>query len=201
MERVLTFISTASNSRKQITSNATTLRELKAECRANGINYEGMSFMEGISHTILADDDAQLPTNVKYKDTTTNNLVIMLTNNSKRIKSGTMSRTEMYAFIREKGIAKDIAKKYEKNFTQCSDAELESFISTYNTVSEGSDNQSNLKEAIRILIDALYDDDLISGTTHERVSGCLEQENIVNPVYSTEELADICNRVGNEFDY
>lgn len=200
MERVLTFISTASNSRKQITSNATTLRELKAECRANGINYEGMSFMEGISHTILADDDAQLPTNVKYKDTTTNNLVIMLTNSSKRIKSGAMSRTEMYAFIREKGIAKDVAKKYEKNFTQCSDAELESFISTYNSVSESSNQQSNLKEAIRILADALYDDGFISTDIHEQVCGCLEQENVVNPVYSTEELADIRSALPEEFN-
>lgn len=200
MERVLTFISTASNGRKQITSNATTLRELKAECRANGINYEGMSFMEGISHTILADDDAQLPTNVKYKDTTTNNLVIMLTNNRKRIKSGALSRAEMYAFIREKGIAKDVAKKYEKNFTQCSDAELESFISTYNSVSESSNQQSNLKEAIRILADALCEDDLISTDTHERVCGCLEQENVVNPVYSTEELADIRSALPEEFN-
>ena len=56
--------------------------------RNAGINYEGKDWLEGITKTSPVGDDSLLPTNVNYKGTVTNNLVYMLTNTNKRIRSG-----------------------------------------------------------------------------------------------------------------
>jgi len=51
MERTITAIISNSNDKKVFTSNANTLGELKAEMTAQGIDYRGMDFMEGLTHT------------------------------------------------------------------------------------------------------------------------------------------------------
>lgn len=86
--RKITIVSTKDQTKKVIMSSATTLAELKADLRANGIDYEGMTFFEGTSKVELKNNASVLPHDVPWKGTTTNELVFMLTNTNKKIRSG-----------------------------------------------------------------------------------------------------------------
>ena len=86
--RKITVVSTRNQKKSIIMSAATTLAELKADLRQNGIDYDGMTFYEGTSRVELKDDASVLPHDVLYKGQTTNELVFMLTNTNKKIKSG-----------------------------------------------------------------------------------------------------------------
>ena len=106
-------------------SAATTLAELKADLRQNGIDYEGMTFYEGTSKVELKDDNSVLPHDVPYKGQTTNELVFMLTNTNKKIRSGAaMSRADVYAAIKAKGLQGECVKRFGKNFTMCKTVDL-----------------------------------------------------------------------------
>ena len=107
-------------------SAATTLAELKSDLRANGIDYDGMTFFEGTSKVELKNDASVLPHDVPYKGTVTNELVFMLTNTNKKIRSGatTMSRAEAYSAIKSMGLQDACVKKFGKNFTMCKTADL-----------------------------------------------------------------------------
>ena len=120
MERTITAILTNSNDKKVFTSNANTLGELKTEMTAQGIDYAGMDFMEGLTHTTMMDDASILPTNVRYKGQVTNNLVFMLSTTNKNIRSGAYNRTELYAQIKKMNLQEVIKEKTGKNFTQVS---------------------------------------------------------------------------------
>lgn len=122
--RKITIVSTKSQSKKVIMSSATTLAELKSDLRQNGIDYEGMSFFEGTSKVELKNDASVLPHDVPWKGTVTNELVFMLTNTNKKIRSGAMSRMEAYAEIKRMGLQDACLKKLGKNFTMCKTADL-----------------------------------------------------------------------------
>lgn len=122
--RKITVVSTKDQSKKVIMSSATTLAELKSDLRQNGIDYEGMTFFEGTSKTELKHDTSVLPHDVPWKGTITNELVFMLTNTNKKIKSGAMSRMEAYAEIKNMGLQDVCLKKFGKNFTMCKTADL-----------------------------------------------------------------------------
>lgn len=122
--RKITIVSTKSQSKKVIMSSATTLAELKSDLRQNGIDYEGMSFFEGTSKVELKNDASVLPHDVPWKGTVTNELVFMLTNTNKKIRSGAMSRMEAYAEIKRMGLQDVCLKKFGKNFTMCKTADL-----------------------------------------------------------------------------
>ena len=110
-------------------SAATTLAELKADLRQYGIDYDGMTFYEGTSKVELKDDTSVLPHDVPYKDQTTNELVFMLTNTNKKIRSGAdMSRADAYAAIKSKGLQGECVKRFGKNFTMCKTADLVALI-------------------------------------------------------------------------
>lgn len=122
--RKITIVSTKSQSKKVIMSSATTLAELKSDLRQNGIDYEGMSFFEGTSKVELKNDASVLPHDVPWKGTVTNELVFMLTNTNKKIRSGAMSRMEAYAEIKRMDLQDACLKKFRKNFTMCKTADL-----------------------------------------------------------------------------
>lgn len=124
-ERKITVVSTRNQKKSVIMSAATTLAELKADLRQNGIDYEGMTFYEGTSKIELKDDNSVLPHDVPYKGQTTNELVFMLTNTNKKIRSGAaMSRADVYAAIKAKGLQGECVKRFGKNFTMCKTADL-----------------------------------------------------------------------------
>lgn len=124
--RKITVVQTKNQKKSVIMSAATTLAELKNDLRANGIDYEGMTFFEGTSKVELKNDASVLPHDVPYKGTVTNELVFMLTNTNKKIRSGAvaMSRAEVYNAIKSMGLQDACVKKFGKNFTMCKTADL-----------------------------------------------------------------------------
>lgn len=124
--RRITVVQTKNQKKSVIMSAATTLAELKSDLRANGIDYDGMTFFEGISKVELKNDASVLPHDVPYKGTVTNELVFMLTNTNKKIRSGaaTMSRAEAYSAIKSMGLQNACVKKFGKNFTMCKTIDL-----------------------------------------------------------------------------
>lgn len=126
--RKITVIQTKNQKKSVIMSAATTLAELKRDLRANGIDYDGMTFFEGTSKVELKNDASVLPHDVPYKGIVTNELVFMLTNTNKKIKSGATSRMEAYAEIKKRGLQDACLKKFGKNFTMCKTADLIALI-------------------------------------------------------------------------
>lgn len=128
MEREILIANTKTQKRSKVTTSATTLGELKADLRAAGIDYNGMTFTEGISKTQLLDDATQLPQNVMYKGQPTNNLVILLTNTKKNIASGTISRKEVYQAIKDNNLQDAVKEEFGRNFTQVPTSDLLVFL-------------------------------------------------------------------------
>lgn len=123
--RKITVVSTRNQKKSVIMSAATTLAELKADLGQNGIDYDGMTFYEGTSKVELKDNASVLPHDVPYKGQTTNELVFMLTNTNKKIRSGAdMSRADAYAAIKANGLQEECVKRFGKNFTMCKTADL-----------------------------------------------------------------------------
>ena len=116
--REILIANTSTQKRDKLTTNATTLGELKAAMDAAGIPYGDLSFTEGITKTELLSDDTQLPHDVKYKGNITNSLVILLTNTKKKIESGMSSRAEAYQMIYENELQQEIKETFGRNFTQ-----------------------------------------------------------------------------------
>ena len=147
--RKITVVSTRNQKKSIIMSAATTLAELKADLRQNGIDYDGMTFYEGTSKVELKDDASILPHDVLYKGQITNELVFMLTNTNKKIKSGAdMSRADAYAAIKAKGLQGECIKRFGKNFTMCKTADLIALVnekSTSKSASAASTKEESMK--------------------------------------------------------
>ena len=127
--RKITIVSTRNQKKSVIMSEATTLSELKADLRQNGIDYDGMTFYEGTSKVELKDDSSVLPHDVPYKGTTTNELVFMLTNTNKKIRSGAeMNRAEAYTAIKANNLQAECVNRFGKNFTMCKTADLVALV-------------------------------------------------------------------------
>ena len=130
--RKITIISTKNHSTKVINSAATTLGELKTDLDNAGIGYTDCTFFEGLTKTELKNNDAILPHDVPYKGTITNNLVFMITNASKKIKSG-VDRKSILAEIKSKNLTEVVKNTYGKNYTNCKTEDLEKILSMNNT--------------------------------------------------------------------
>lgn len=133
--RKITVVQTKNQKKSVIMSAAMTLAELKSDLRANGIDYNGMTFFEGTSKVELKNDASVLPHDVPYKGIITNELVFMLTNTNKKIRSGAvaMSRAEAYSAIKSMGLQDACVKKFGKNFTMCKTADLIALIQSNNS--------------------------------------------------------------------
>ena len=124
-QRKITIVSTRNQKKSVIMSAATTLAELKADLRQNGIDYSGMTFYEGTSKIELKDDASVLPHDVPYKGQITNELVFMLTNANKKIRSGAdMTRLNAYNAIKKHNLQEECVKRFGKNFTMCKTIDL-----------------------------------------------------------------------------
>ena len=129
--RKITIISTKNHSTKVINSAATTLAELKSDLHSAGIDYTDCTFFEGLTKTELKNDADILPHDVPYKGTTTNNLVFMITNASKKIRSGA-DRKSIIAEIKTKNLTEVVKKTYGKNYTNCKTEDLEKILNMNN---------------------------------------------------------------------
>lgn len=197
--RKITVVETKRQRKSVIMSAATTLEELKRDFRANNIDYDGMSFYEGLSKTELKADSSLLPHDINYKGQITNELIFMLTNTNKKIKSGSMTRAEAYNDIKSMGLQDACIKKFGKNFTQCSTAALISLIENSTdkpstsketahkkeeaptVVKTAKDKKSiqefadiKLRKAVQELVRILYDNDTLDSYEEDRVLEILE---------------------------
>lgn len=127
--RKITVLVESTQSKHVLQSNATTLGELKDELRDKNISFNSDDvFKEGMSKTVLTTDESILPSNIPWRGEVTNDLIFMITAPQKKIKSGVMTRAEVYAEIKRLKLQDTISKKMGKNFTQCATAILLAFI-------------------------------------------------------------------------
>lgn len=127
--RKITVLVESTQSKHVLQSNATTLGELKDELREKNISFNPDDvFKEGMSKTVLTTDESILPSNIPWRGEVTNDLIFMVTAPQKKIKSGVMTRAEVYAEVKRLNLQDTISKKVGKNFTQCSTAVLLTFI-------------------------------------------------------------------------
>lgn len=127
--RKITVLVESTQSKHVLQSNATTLGELKNELRDKNISFNSDDvFKEGMSKTVLTTDESILPSNIPWRGEVTNDLIFMITAPQKKIKSGAMTRAEVYAEVKRLKLQDTISKKVGKNFTQCSTAALLTFI-------------------------------------------------------------------------
>ena len=127
--RKITVLVESTQSKHVLQSNATTLGELKDELRDKNISFNSDDvFKEGMSKTVLTTDESILPSNIPWRGEVTNDLIFMVTAPQKKIKSGVMTRAEVYAEVKRLNLQDTISKKVGKNFTQCSTAVLLTFI-------------------------------------------------------------------------
>lgn len=124
--RKIIIVSSKTQRKYTVETNATTLGELKAECDKQSIDYTNATWFEGTSKTELNRDDSVLPHDIPYKGKITNNLVFRLTP-KKKISSG-MNRTEMNSYIKSHNLQDEIKSKFGKNYTNLSNNVLSTFI-------------------------------------------------------------------------
>ena len=148
-KRIITIVSTANSSKVELETEATTLGELKAAMRQADIAYDGMTFYEGLTKSELVDDASILPHDVVRNGQTTNNLVFMLTNTNKKIRSG-YDRVELYNIIKEKGLAEECKERLGKNFTVCKTSELEELV-------KGCESSKSAAKAATVEISAAFE--------------------------------------------
>ena len=145
--REILVMNSNTQTKNKVVTDATTLGELKAALDAEGINYANMTFTEGISGTQFVNDDSLLPTNVMFKGSPTNNLVILLTNTKKNIESGceTKNRKMVYEIIKDMGsdFEELIKEKFGRNYTQVPTVDLWAFIEESNTADDDVDDEDD----------------------------------------------------------
>ena len=118
-KRKITVIPTKTHKTQVIESAATTLAELKADLTKAGIDYTDCTFFEGLTKIELKNDAAILPHDVPYKGTTTNNLVFMITNASKKIRSGAkLDRKAIIEEIKVKNLTEVVKKTDRKSVVE-----------------------------------------------------------------------------------
>lgn len=192
--RKITVISNKGQYKKVMNSAATTLGELKADMTAVGIDYYGMSFLEGLTRTELIDDASQLPTNVNYRGTITNDLVFYLTATNKKIKSG-MTRQEAYARLNERPELKDVVKDtFGRNFTQVSTDNLVHIIIEAQLPCGGCECPTTEVEEmsqVELLASFLLENGCITQSQYDMVLGVEYTQVEEQSPYSNEELEDM----------
>ena len=195
--RNITIVSTKNQNKYVVSTDATTLAELKSALRAQSIDYEGMTFYEGLSHTELLTDESVLPHDVPYMGNVTNELVFMLTNPNKKIKSGASvdARQALYETIEELGLKEACVAKYHKNFTQCKNSELMAIIeeAQANNAPAGDDK---VAEALKVLVDILEEDSTITSEDAAKVLSALTGTAVApKSPYTNEEIDAMFNFV------
>lgn len=208
--REIVIVSSKTQRKSVIMSEAETLGQLKADLRANNIDYSDMVFFEGIARVELKDDNSMLPKDVSYKGTITNKLVFMLSQANKKIKSGA-NRTEIYDTIRAMNLQGECVRRYGKNFSRCKTVDLLALIEEnknkatkaeekvetkeITTTKENSTEFVDVKarEAIKNLAYNLYYDNHIESDVYNSILDSLdiEQEETKNSSYSDEEIDDM----------
>lgn len=208
--RKITIVATREQKKYVINSAATTLGELKADLDNVGINYDDMTFMEGLTRTEILRDDSVLPHDVERvnRETggtyVTNELVFMLTNTAKKISSGVVcaDRKSCYSYIKEHGMQDAIQRTFGKNFTQVKTEDLILFIKNLVAPAQVPAPEHTecvdlkARKAIKMLCEALFDYDEyfdevfseVNGMFAEKYCLCTSKEDKCDSPYSDDEI-------------
>ena len=182
-----------------INSAATTLAELKADLNNAGISYTDCTFFEGLTKTELKNDAAILPHDVPYKGTTTNNLVFMITNASKKIRSGAkLDRKAIIAEIKAKNLTEVVKKTYGKNYTNCKTEDLEKILSMNNN--SAPKEAPAKKETVETKSNTSVPNDteyITKAQLKEVITGLVEEMKYVGMDYSDEINIDNISIIGD----
>ena len=194
--RKITVVSTRTQSKRVINSNATTLGQLKNDLVNNSIDYSGLTFYEGLSRTELKDDASVLPTNVPYNGGTTNDLVFMLTNPDKHIASG-IDRHEVYDLIKSHNLEEDVKENFGKPYTQCKTEDLMNLVSKAckkeSPCCEDSGNNGKPIDtigAIRALVETLLANGVIEDDDADNILAFISKEKCPE-TYSDDEISNM----------
>lgn len=197
--RKITIISTKNHSTKVINSAATTLAELKSDLNNAGISYTDCTFFEGLTKTELKNDAAILPHDVPYKGTTTNNLVFMITNASKKIRSGAkLDRKTIIEEIKAKNLTEVVKKTYGKNYTNCKTEDLERILSMNNN--SAPKEAPIKKETVETKSNTSVSNDteyITKAQLKEVITGLVEEMKYVGMDYSDEINIDNISIIGD----
>lgn len=178
IKRDILIANNRDQSKYRIVTGAETLGELQSDIARNEevykmvgqswvkaerpIDISGLTFTEGITKTQLLSPDTQLPTNVQFKGQTTNNLVMLLTNTTKQIRSGAypINRKDFGAYIKQNNLGEAIKAEFGDNWTRVSTAKLLNFFANtaekntasnkdaINEVRKEMENQEKVQEAV-----------------------------------------------------
>ena len=122
--------------RRDFKSNAVTYGTLKQELKEQGFSLANTKVSEGHTYINLEQDDAVLPTNITVRGAVTNDLIILISPETKP-KSGAiadynvLTRNELYALIqvlRKSPYYKESAETLFANYTIKSNAELRELL-------------------------------------------------------------------------
>lgn len=191
MEREILVANTKTQKRYKLTADVNTLGELKAVLSANSIDYEGMSFTEGISNVQLINDDSQLPHDLNYKGTTTNNLVLILTNTTKKIESGvTGDRAALAAYIKDNNLGDDVKATFGRNWTQVSTDNLVKYVNAHKGTA------TTTSEPAKSEIEAMADDILSSFGIGSQAEAIHEEEPVCTEEIGIKKCSTKCVALG-----
>lgn len=195
--RKITIVSTKTQKKYVVESNATTLGELKSVLNANNIDYDNMTFYEGLSKTELSHDDSILPHDIERNGQTTNELVFMLSNMNKKIESGALSdvRAAVYHEIQDKNLQEAVKAQFGRNFTQVPTAALVEFVETTTICNKVEKENLTLEEAFVELCKVLCDDEFISTDDFERLTSSFIKEEQPESPYTDKEICRIFNHL------
>lgn len=173
-KREILIANNRDQSKYRIVTDATTLGELQDVITRNEgvykmvgqswisnptpINISGLTFTEGITKTQLLTRESLLPTNVQFRGQVTNNLVMLLTNTTKQIRSGAYptNRKDFGAYIKQNNLGEAIKQEFGDNWTRVSTDKLIGFFASQ----EGNTNRSN-KDAINEVRKELKDQEKV----------------------------------------
>ena len=154
-------------SKYRIVTDATTLGELQDIIARNEgvykmvgqswvsnpspIDISGLTFTEGLSKTQLLNRESLLPTNVQFKGQTTNNLVMLLTNTNKQIRSGAFpsDRKEFGAYIKQNNLGEAIKAQFGDNWTRVSTVKLMTFFASHDNTPVNEDALERARKELK----------------------------------------------------
>lgn len=192
-EREILIANNRDQSKYRIVTGAETLGELQdAIARNEGvykmvgqswvsnptpINISGLTFTEGITKTQLLARDSALPTNVQFKGQTTNNLVMLLTNTTKQIRSGAYptNRKDFGAYIKQNNLGEAIKQEFGDNWTRISTDKLIGFFASQN------DNTTSSKDAINEVREELKDQEKVKEVVNTSEKKLLDVKDAPHP--------------------
>lgn len=209
--RNVIIINSKTQTQTRFQSSATTLGELKQEAINNGVDIEGLTWFEGHLRAELIDDAAVLPTSVNYRGRETTDLTFMLSVPNKKITSG-VDRKELFNKIKALGVTDACYTHYDKNFTRCSNAELQHIIDLYEedeeetsdsaqeeTVVEPESSSNSAPNAstdiaslaVKRMAEILYSNSVINLSEYKEITAIIGSHTVSAEDISTDEINEM----------